>query len=181
MGLDTVEPVMEIEDEFDLAMSDEDAEKVQTCGDLHAYLMHRLRPLHGAPCASAAAFHRLRRVVLRHLPLVERRHVRPDTLIHKLMGEAYAHRWPAIARDLDLQGQYSFNGMTEVYPPAAFTTLGNLAKRMAFPKWNVGPMCHDPSAQEVWEKVRTIISKQFGVRLEEIQPNTHFINDLGAD
>jgi acyl carrier protein len=180
VGLDTVELVMEIEDEFDLAIADDEAARIQTCGDLHAYLIHRLRPLHGAPCASAAAFHRLRRLLLSHLPLVERRHVRPRALIHKLMGEAYAHRWPAIARDLNLDRYYSFNKKTEVYPPAAFTTLGNLAKRMAFPKWSDAPLCHDPFAHEIWEKVRRIVSHQFGARLEDIHPNTHFINDLGT-
>jgi acyl carrier protein len=180
VGLETVELVMEIEDEFDLAIPDEDAEKIQRCGELHAYLLHRLRPLRGAPCVSAAAFYRLRKVLLQHLPLTKRRQIQPAALIHKLMGEAYAHRWPLIARDLNLDRHYSFAGKTEVYPPAAFTTLGNLAKRIAFPKWTDAPLSNDSFAQEVWETVRAIISKQFGVRLEQIQPETHFINDLGA-
>jgi acyl carrier protein len=180
MGLDTVELVMKVEDEFGFAIPDEDAEKIQRCGELHAYVVHRLRPLAGAPCRSAAAFHRVRRVLLRHLP-VERRQVRPRALIHRLMGEAYAHRWPSIARDLDLDGHYSFGGQTEIHPPATFTTLGNLAKRMAFPTWTNRPIRHDPFAQEVWQKLQRIISEQLGVCIDDVRPETHFINDLGAD
>jgi acyl carrier protein len=180
MGLGTVELVMEVEDAFGFAIPDEDAEKIQRCGELHAYAVHRLRPLGGAPCRSAAAFHRVRRVLLRHLP-VERRQVRPGALIHRLMGEAYVHRWASIARDLDLQGHYSFGGQTEIYSPATFTTLGNLAKRMAFPTWTDRPIRQDAFAEEVWVKLRRIISKQFGVSIDDIRPETHFINDLGAD
>jgi acyl carrier protein len=181
MGLDTVELVMAVEDKFHIAIPDEDAEKIQRCGDLHAYVCHRLRPLDGAPCQSAAAFHRIRRTLLRHLPTVERHQIRPAALIHKLMGEAYAHRWPAIACALDLAGHYSFSGKTDIYPPATFTTIGNLAKRMSFPTWTNHPIRQDAFAQEVWEKVRAIICKTLGVRPEEIRPETHFINDLGAD
>jgi acyl carrier protein len=180
MGLDTIELVMEVEDAFEFGIPDEDAEKLLRCGDLHAYIVQRLRPLGDLPCHSAAAFHRLRRVLLRCLPL-ERKQVRPGALIHRLMGEAHAHRWASIARDLGLDGHYSFGGKTGIYPPATFTTLGNLARRMAFPNWSGRPMPHDPFAVEVWEKLRRIISKQFGVRIDDIRPELHFINDLHAD
>lgn len=37
-SLDVVELVMELEDEFDLEISDEDAEKIQTVGDVVEYI-----------------------------------------------------------------------------------------------------------------------------------------------
>ena len=37
-SLDVVELVMELEDEFDLEISDEDAEKILTVGDVVAYI-----------------------------------------------------------------------------------------------------------------------------------------------
>src|SRR4051812_43436238 len=126
MGLDTVELVMEIEDEFEFAIPDADAEHIKTCGDLHAYVLGRLRPFVGAPCPSAAAFYRLRRSILRHVP-ISRDRVRPGALTHHLTGDVHADRWPDIARDVGLDGDYSFGGTVPIRPAAAYTTLGNLA------------------------------------------------------
>jgi len=42
-SLDTVELVMEFEDEFDLDISDEDAEKIQTVGEAIGYIEKRLQ------------------------------------------------------------------------------------------------------------------------------------------
>lgn len=42
-SLDTVELVMEFEDEFDLNIPDEDAEKIQTVGDAIKYIEEHLK------------------------------------------------------------------------------------------------------------------------------------------
>lgn len=42
MGLESVEFVMEIEEEFGLTIPDKDAEKLETIGLLHEYLIRRL-------------------------------------------------------------------------------------------------------------------------------------------
>ncbi|MEE8580992.1 MAG: acyl carrier protein [Myxococcota bacterium] len=41
-SLDIVELVMSMEEEFDIEISDEDAEKIQTIGDVVAYLEERI-------------------------------------------------------------------------------------------------------------------------------------------
>jgi acyl carrier protein len=41
-SLDTVELVMEFEDEFDINIPDEDAEKIQTVGDAITYIKSRM-------------------------------------------------------------------------------------------------------------------------------------------
>lgn len=41
-SLDTVELVMEFEDEFDINIPDEDAEKIQTVGDAINYIQKRM-------------------------------------------------------------------------------------------------------------------------------------------
>jgi acyl carrier protein len=43
MGLDVVEIIMECEDEFGIAIPDEDFSAVRTAGDLHALVMRLLR------------------------------------------------------------------------------------------------------------------------------------------
>jgi len=42
-SLDTVELVMEFEDEFDLNIPDEDAEKIQTVGDAITYIKEHVK------------------------------------------------------------------------------------------------------------------------------------------
>ena len=41
-SLDTVELVMEFEDEFEISIPDEDAEKIQTVGDAVSYIQAKL-------------------------------------------------------------------------------------------------------------------------------------------
>jgi acyl carrier protein len=43
MGLDTVELVMRVEKEFDIAIPDADAARLVTVGDLYAYVVEALR------------------------------------------------------------------------------------------------------------------------------------------
>src|SRR5262245_25707207 len=94
MGLDTVELVIEVEEEFNIKINDRDAEKVLTVGQLHDYIVERL-PLNSPwkitpagelalaePCLTAAAFYRLRRAfaeVSGHAHSA----IRPATPIHE--------------------------------------------------------------------------------------------------
>src|SRR5688500_12154199 len=73
MGLDAVELVIDVEEEFKIKISDSDAEKILTVGQLHDYVVERLPPgspwvvalageaVPSAPCLTAAAFYRIRR------------------------------------------------------------------------------------------------------------------------
>src|SRR5687767_13604049 len=80
MGLDTVELVMEIEDEFGFQMSDHDAELIQTCGQLCAYVLARVKPdpRGRTLCSTARAFYFLRRELMAQVPL-PKRCLRPGT------------------------------------------------------------------------------------------------------
>lgn len=68
MGLDTVELIMALEEEFDIEIPDEDAEKLVTVGAMHEYVCKKLEERaphpHGseqrAPCMTSHVFYRLR-------------------------------------------------------------------------------------------------------------------------
>src|SRR3954453_3926563 len=96
MGLDTVELVMEIESEFEIAIPDADAELIQTVGHLHAYVCHTLRPRPETICPSARAFYPLPRALRDNHP-TPRRAVRPSARLARLLPEDCRHRWPPIA------------------------------------------------------------------------------------
>lgn len=65
MGLDTVELVLEVEEEFGIKIPDQDSEAIQTVGDLHRYISHQLgggeKKL--GICFSAICFYRIRRAL----------------------------------------------------------------------------------------------------------------------
>jgi hypothetical protein len=98
MGLDTVELVMEVEEEFGITIPDEDAEKISTVGQLYAYVLERLSFFATTPCLSGALFYRLRRVLIR-LHHVDRSGVRPAARIDELVGLADRRRvWAEFRR-----------------------------------------------------------------------------------
>lgn len=179
MGLDTVELVMEIEDEFGFQMSDHDAEVIQTCGQLCAYVLERVKPdpLGRTPCPTARAFHFLRRELMAQVPL-PKRSLRPGTKLTDVLTEPYRSRWPTVAWHVGLKDFYSFGGRSDVFFPAAFTRLGDLARKIALPKPYLIPDLSGSIERQVWERVRQIVSEQIGVAVSEIHPHSHFIRDL---
>ena len=71
MGLDTVELVMTVEEEFALQISDADAAKMERVGDMHTFILKTLRE-RGESVNDAQVWTRLREIV------VEQLGVRPD-------------------------------------------------------------------------------------------------------
>lgn len=63
MGLDTVELVMAIEEGFDLEIPDEQAARIVTVGDMHAYLVSELRRLERPDLDEAGVFARMRDII----------------------------------------------------------------------------------------------------------------------
>ena len=71
MGLDTVELVMTVEEEFALQISDADAAKMERVGDMHTFILKTLRE-RGESVNDAQVWTRLCEIV------VEQLGVRPD-------------------------------------------------------------------------------------------------------
>ncbi len=90
MGLDTVELVMEMERAFGITIPDEEAEKIQTVGQAHRYIVAMLSeqpgPEPGPACLTAAMFYRLRRQLMGCLR-VERPRIRPDSALEDLFSK----------------------------------------------------------------------------------------------
>jgi len=61
MYYDTAQFVMDVEDRFDIAVPDVDAERICTMGDLCDYLANRAGLFLGSPCPTASAFYKTRR------------------------------------------------------------------------------------------------------------------------
>lgn len=95
-----IELVMLVEEVFDVQIPAEEAEQLQTAGELEAWLLKHLRarmaPVESLPCLNVVAFNRARRVLGTTLPSGER--LRPQTPLESVLpplqaGEARRALW----------------------------------------------------------------------------------------
>jgi acyl carrier protein len=84
MGLDTVELVLEVEEQFGVPIPDNDAEQIQTMGQLSDYLYVRLAEIRRTPCRTAGTFYSIRRLVREELSLPKEA-IRPASDVESLV------------------------------------------------------------------------------------------------
>jgi len=99
MGLDTVELVMAFEDEFGIVITDGEAEKMETPGLVADYVMERVRTRKDYPCASQAAFYRLRTVLMREFG-IPRHDIRPGMPLQRVLGHDVRGNWKKLGKVL---------------------------------------------------------------------------------
>ncbi len=100
MGLDTVELVMEVEEEFGITIPDRDAGSIRTVGELHEYVAARIDPAPGSRCLSAATFYHLRRSLPGPLGLACDR-LRPSTPTAELIPrDGRRSAWRSVEQQL---------------------------------------------------------------------------------
>jgi acyl carrier protein len=105
MGLDAVELVMEVEDAFDVQISDERAVEIRTVGDLYNVILESKRG-NVAPrdiCLSAATFFMVRRGLSAEFD-VDPKSVRPRTSVDATLPEiGRRSHWTALRHRLNLK------------------------------------------------------------------------------
>lgn len=85
MGLDSVEIILAVEEEFGLEIPDAEAERLFTVGDLHGFVVAELRRAGRADPDDAAVFARLRGIICRQVG-VEPEAVVPTARFAKDLG-----------------------------------------------------------------------------------------------
>jgi hypothetical protein len=104
MGLDFVVLMMDVEAWFGVRISDAQAERVRTMGDLFLFLLEHTRGEGPARCPTGQAFYHLRRVLTGELG-VDRAQVRPATPLRDLVAApARSTAWPQLEAALGLPG-----------------------------------------------------------------------------
>lgn len=181
MGLDAVELVMETEDRFDTSIPDAFAESIQTVGDLHKFLMNRLR-IRDASCTTAAMFYPIRKLLVTDFG-VERSTVRPETQLSQLISPAHRDRfWQQIQLRLltslpKLQRSKMLLWHGDLFPTQV-ATVGDLAKFSAA-TLNITREFNASDDDLVWQTICKMIGRIAGVVPETLKPETHFNRDLG--
>ena len=85
MGLDAVELVVAVEEEFKIAIADAEAASCTTVGKLVECVFARLKQTAGGPCPSQHGFYVVRRT-LTDLVGIPRVQIKPDTRLDHLIG-----------------------------------------------------------------------------------------------
>lgn len=107
MGLDAVELLIAFEEEFEISISDEDAQAMTTPDQVTDYLFMRQ---HGQnqqmsspsyPCMSQQMFHQLRTVFMQEFG-IERHRIRPQSSVRNLLGHDIRAQWKRL--DLAIGG-----------------------------------------------------------------------------
>lgn len=111
MGLDAVELVMAVEEEFKIVLADAEAAQCTTVGKLVEYVFARLRQTAGGPCPSQHGFYVVRRTLM-DLAGAPRVQIKPDTRLDHLIGWTGRRRvWRGLMGSL--------TGCKAAWPPLA--------------------------------------------------------------
>mgnify|MGYP001826585830 FL=1 len=104
MGLGAVELVMEIEESFDIDLSNDEAERIETVGDLYHAILVKTGQRAGDTdrCLTAATFYELRRALQSRLEIDEG--VQPKTRLDEFLPRrGRRSAWRALSREMDLR------------------------------------------------------------------------------
>jgi hypothetical protein len=177
MGMEILELCMEIEDEFEITILDEDAEKLQTVGQTADYLLSRLRVgwRDGVPvCATARAFYRLR-AELGNRFNVPRRSVRLEQRMGDLLPNGIERgAWNRIAARSNLRGErIAFRRLFKRDSHEANVTVRELIRDGAKPFSGFPPV-----AWRIWPRLVAIVAKVANVPETTIRRETRYIGEL---
>jgi len=84
MGLDSVELLMAVEEKFGISISDEEAQRTLTVGDMKRLVQAKLDVADNASCLTQRAFHVIRKNATAEFGL-QRRGLRPDTRLETII------------------------------------------------------------------------------------------------
>lgn len=88
MGLDGIELILAVEEEFKIAISDDDAVQCVTVGKLVDVVHSRLRHSAAEPCASQHGFYIVRRILMDVVAL-DRSQIKPETRLEDLIDRSH--------------------------------------------------------------------------------------------
>ncbi len=87
MGLDAVELVMAVEEKFGISITDEEATKTLTVGDLKQLIRGKLDVADADGCLTQRAFHLIRKNATAEFDIL-RRNLRPDTPLETVVPQS---------------------------------------------------------------------------------------------
>jgi len=100
MGLDLVEMVLEVEDEFNIYIPDRDLEQVATPDDLATYIFEAFKDNDKDKCSTQIAFYQLRKLLIIHYGF-SKKELRPTSNLQDLFAKDIRLKWSKLQELLD--------------------------------------------------------------------------------
>ncbi|MBS2008934.1 MAG: hypothetical protein JST01_17925 [Cyanobacteria bacterium SZAS TMP-1] len=182
MGMDSIELVLEIEQEFGIEIPDNIAEQITTVGEMYEFLKERLHSTPPAHCMTQRMFYKVRKAITDNYA-VPKQSITLDTKLKDLApAQELKDAWPF----LDLFAELDFPKLDKNWWPIGLRmstdvlTLRELLTAMT--TLNAEKLLLEPgSDEEIWVRLTKVIQRQLNVELREIQPDASFTKDLGVD
>jgi acyl carrier protein len=178
MGLDGVAIVIAVEEAFQIAIPDAEAEKMLTPGDMLNYVVSRVGSDSNSQCMEQRAFNRLRHALMQVLEH-PRKAIRPNTPMEELISSKHRrNNWKLIHQATGTAQWPKLTLLGKI--PQNVQFVGDLARYLAEnaraslkqqPKegWN---------RQEIEETIARIIKNQLGIT--DFRWDQEFVKDLGV-
>jgi hypothetical protein len=182
LGLEIVELMMHVEDRFGSSVLDAKFEQMLTVGDLHDFLMDRIRSQHADVCLSAAMFYRIRQILVDQFN-VDRVKFRPATSLESLVGpESRQQFWRTIESTLaakmpKLKRSKWLRFSGDMFPPEC-STVGQLVGQ-CIDRNKLTDEFGSNDHEAVFETVQRLVAVVAGVDEKKISRGTSFVHDLG--
>ncbi|HEY9777566.1 MAG TPA: phytanoyl-CoA dioxygenase family protein [Planktothrix sp.] len=180
-GLDSVELVMGIEEEFGITIPDHDAEKLTTVGQTFEYLKLVLNSKPAGECLTQKVFYKVRRAFVENYRL-NRNSMHPDTQMTDLLSYSdFEEGWPFLKMFIEmktppLKQAEKFLGMTIYQPTFTLRELCSALITLNAEKFNQETDA-DP---EIWRRLVDVICRQINVDRNEVRYEASYTKDLGV-
>lgn len=182
MGLDSVELVMAIEEEFGVEIPDADAGLMYTVGDVYEWLKSRIASADPIACLTQRVFYKLRRALIENYG-VERRLIAPNARLSDLLPlNEVEQGWPFLQMFIDLRTP-PFQVTNEILGFRLSNdtlTMRDLVESLI----RINREALSPQREteaEIWNRLVSVFVRQLNVLPEEIKPGASIIRDLGVD
>lgn len=182
MGLDSVELVLALEEEFGLDIPDRDAVKMVTVGDVFEWLRIRLSTADPRACLTQRVFYKLRRAMINNYN-IDRNTIAPDTRLTDLLPlQVVEEGWPFLQMFIELNtppfkvaNEFLGYRLTE-----KSLTMRELIQSLI--KLNDDEFApKQESEQEIWYRLVKVLVSQLSIGPEEVVLGASISQDLGCD
>lgn len=182
MGLDSVELLMAIEEEFGVEIPDSAASTMYTVGDVYDWLKVRTASTDPIACLTQRVFYKLRRALVENYS-VERRLVFPDSRITDFLSrETIEDGWPFLQLFIDLKTP-PFKVTNEILgfklSDESLTMRELVQSLIHMNRDALSPQRETES--ELWNRLVDVFVRQLNVRPDDVKPEASITRDLGID